>query len=144
MLRCLWHLWIFQAKNLWKNPLFDCNRMFFSRKMEWRICQCLNWFFYDKETWSIFVKLSASSKVTQSKINFVKNYPQWGLNPQPPDHHSNALPTERGRNPLSRRFLKWALFVSCTTSHVGLCSFLESIEHDFKALMIHTDNQIVI
>ena len=35
-------------------------------------------------------------------------------------------------------------FVSCTTSHVGLCSFLESIEHDFiKALKIHTDNQIM-
>ena len=35
-------------------------------------------------------------------------------------------------------------FVSCTTLHVGLCLFLESIEHDFiKALMIHTDNQIV-
>ena len=35
-------------------------------------------------------------------------------------------------------------FVSYTTSHVGLCSFLESIEHDFiKALMINTDNQIV-
>ena len=32
-------------------------------------------------------------------------------------------------------------FVSCTTSHVGLCSFLESIEHDFiKALMIYTHN----
>ena len=27
--------------------------------------------------------------------------------------------------------------------YVGLCSFLESIEHDFvKALMIHTDNQV--
>ena len=35
-------------------------------------------------------------------------------------------------------------FVSCTTSHVGLCLFLESTEHDFiKALMIDTGNQIV-
>ena len=35
-------------------------------------------------------------------------------------------------------------FVSCTTSHVVLCWFLESIEHDFiKALMIHIYNQIV-
>ena len=34
--------------------------------------------------------------------------------------------------------------VSCTTSHLRLFSFLESIEYDFiKALMIHTDNQIV-
>ena len=35
-------------------------------------------------------------------------------------------------------------FVSCTTLHVGLSLFLESIGHDFiKALMIHTHNQIV-
>ena len=35
-------------------------------------------------------------------------------------------------------------FLSCTTSHVGLCSFLQSIEHDFtKALMIDTDNKVV-
>ena len=35
-------------------------------------------------------------------------------------------------------------FVSCTTSHVWLCLFLESIEHDFiKGFMIHTNNQIV-
>ena len=30
----------------------------------------------------------------KSKINFVKNRPQWGLNPQPLDHDSNAPPTE--------------------------------------------------
>ena len=35
-------------------------------------------------------------------------------------------------------------FVSCTTTHVGLCLFLKSIEHEFiKGLMIHTHNQIV-
>ena len=35
-------------------------------------------------------------------------------------------------------------FVPCTTSHVGFCLFLESIEHGFiKALMIHKDNQTV-
>ena len=48
------------------------------------------------------------------------------MNPYPPYHHSNALLTVLGRNPLDRRFLHWALFFSCTTSHVGLCSFLES------------------
>ena len=32
-------------------------------------------------------------------------------------------------------------FVSCTTSHVGLCSFLELIEHDFiKAMKIQAGN----
>ena len=39
-----------------------------------------------------------------------KNCPQWALNPQPPDHHSNALLTVLGRCLLSRRFLKRALF----------------------------------
>ena len=29
----------------------------------------------------------------KSKINFI-NSPQWGLNPQPLDHHYNTLPTE--------------------------------------------------
>ena len=102
------------------------------------------WVFHDKEVWPISVRLSDRSKVTRNKINFVTNCPQWGLNPQLPDHHSNALPTELGRNLLGRRFLKWALFASCITSNVGLCSFLESIEHDLKtALMIHSDNQIV-
>ena len=57
------------------------------------------------------------------------------------NHHPNALPTEPGRNLLDRRFLKWALFVSCTISHLGLCSFLESIEHDFtKAMEIQAGN----
>ena len=55
---------------------------------------------------SVSVRLSERCKVTQNKINFVKNCPQWGLNPQPLDHHSNALPTELGRNLLGRRFLK--------------------------------------
>ena len=83
-------------------------------------------------------------KVTQNEINFI-NCPQWGLNPGPPHHNPNVLSTELSMNLLGRRFLKCALLISCTTSHVGLCSFLESIEHDFfKALVIHTDNQIVI
>ena len=67
----------------------------------------------------------------QKKKKFVKNCPQWGLKPGPLDLQANALPTELGRNLLDSRFLKRTLFVSCTTSHVGLCSFLESIEYDF-------------
>ena len=55
------------------------------------------WVFHDKEIWRTSVRLSDRSKVTQNKINFVKNWPQWGWNPQPLDHHSNALPTELGR-----------------------------------------------
>ena len=42
----------------------------------------------------ISVRLSDRPKFTQNKMNFVKNCPHWGLKPQPPDHHSNALPTE--------------------------------------------------
>ena len=34
-----------------------------------------------------FLSESDRSKVTQNKINFVKKFLQWGLNPQPPDHH---------------------------------------------------------
>ena len=45
----------------------------------------------------VSVRLSGRSKVTQNKINFVKNCPQWGWNPGPLDHCSNAQPTELGR-----------------------------------------------
>ena len=45
-------------------------------------------------TLGVSVRLSDRFKVTQSKINFVKNCPQWGLNSQPPDLDSNALTTE--------------------------------------------------
>ena len=54
--------------------------------------------FYDGPSWRISVRLSDRSQVTQNKINFIKNYPQWGLNPWLHDHHSNTLPTELGRN----------------------------------------------
>ena len=39
------------------------------------------------------VRLSDGSKVSQNKINFIKNGTQWGLNSQPPDHQSTALST---------------------------------------------------
>ena len=47
-------------------------------------------------TTHISVSLSDRSKITQSKINFVKNCPQWGWNSQPPDYQSHALPTVLG------------------------------------------------
>ena len=85
--------------------------------------------------------LSDRSLHREEQKNFIKNCPQWGLKPGPLDLQTNALPTELGRNLLGRRFLKRALFVSFTTSHVGLCSFLESIEHDFiKAMKIQAGN----
>ena len=42
----------------------------------------------------ISVRLFDRSKVTQNKINFIKNCSQWGLNSQPLDHHPHVLPTE--------------------------------------------------
>ena len=91
-----------------------------------------------------FFRLSDRSEVTQYIINFVKNYPQWDLNSQPPDHQSNALLTVLGRNLLEMSEVSFLLF-HAPLHMLGLCLFLESIEHDFiKALMIHTDSQIVI
>ena len=57
------------------------------------MCCAVNWVFLDRPIWRISVRLSDRSKVTQHKINFIKNCPQWGLNSQPPDHQSHALPT---------------------------------------------------
>ena len=94
-------------------------------------------FFYN----SLFSAKSWQNSVSIDRKKQNKNCPQSGLNPQPPDLHSNALPTELCRILLGRRFLKWALFVSCTTSHVGLGLFLDSIEHDFiKTMNIQAGN----
>ena len=92
-------------------------------------------------TVGVSVRLSDRSLHREEQKKFRQKLPQWGLKPGPPDLQANALPTELGRNLLGRIFLKWALFVSGTTSHVGLCSFLESIEHDFiKAMKIQAGN----
>ena len=90
---------------------------------------------FEFSTIGVFVRLSDRSLQREEKKNFVKNCHQWGLKLGPLDLQANVLPTELGRNLLGWRFLKWALFVSCTTSHIGLCLFLESIEHDFKKVM---------
>ena len=42
--------------------------------------------FHDKEIWRISVRWTDRSQVTQNKINFAKNCPQWGMNSQPLDH----------------------------------------------------------
>ena len=58
----------------------------------------------------ISVRLSDRSKVSQHKINFVKNCPQWGLDSQPPDHQSGALTTELARNLLEISEVSFLLF----------------------------------
>ena len=70
----------------------------------------------------ISVRLSDRFKVTQHKLNFVKNCPQWGLKSQPPDHQSDALITELARNLLEiskvsfllfhAHFTCWTMFIS--------------------------------
>ena len=100
-------------------------------------------FFHDKEIWRFSVRLSDRSEVTQHKINFVKNCPQWGLNPSPPDHQSNALLTVLMRNLLKISEVSF-LLLHAPLHMLGLCLFLESIENNFiRALIIYTDNQIV-
>ena len=66
--------------------------------------------FHDKEILRISVRISGRSKVTQNKINFVKNCPQWGLNSQPPDHQSRTLPTVLARNLLEICAVSFLLF----------------------------------
>ena len=45
-------------------------------------------------TIGVSIRLSDRFNVTQNKINFVKNCPQWGWKPGPPDLQASALPTE--------------------------------------------------
>ena len=125
-----------QVLYLWNNEFvvvtWTIKRIFFSHSG-----------FHKKDIWHISVRLSDRSQVMQHKINFIKNCPQWGLNPWPSDHQSHAL-INWARQESVTDFWSEHSFVSYTTSHAGLFLFLESIQHDFtKALMIHTDNQIV-
>ena len=62
-----------------------------SVKSEYLLLTLNIWVFHVRSIWRISVRLSDTSKVTQHKINFVKNCPQWGLNSQPLDHQSHAL-----------------------------------------------------
>ena len=48
-------------------------------------------------TIGIAVRLSDRSLHKEGPEKIVKNCPQWGLKPGPPDHDANALPTELGR-----------------------------------------------
>ena len=42
--------------------------------------------------------------------NFCQKLTQWGLNSQPPDHQSHALPTELARNLLEMSEVSFLLF----------------------------------
>ena len=73
----------------------------------------------------ISVRLSDRSKVTQNKINFVKNCPQWGFNSQPPDHQSHALPT----------VLSHYLVVDVTHQYALLILKINKVQHVTKSNM---------
>ena len=77
-----------------RSLMFDLLNRLASRYIKVETKNPVSVVFHSKEISSISVRLSDRSKVTQNKINVVKNCPQWSLNPQPLDHHSNALPTE--------------------------------------------------
>ena len=85
-------------------------------------------FLHSAEFFTIRIRLSDRFKVIQHKINFVKNCFWWDSYSQLLDHQSGALTTESARNMLG---ISEVNFVLCTTSHVGLCSFLESLGHYF-------------
>ena len=57
-------------------------------------------------TIGVSVRLSDRSLHREDQKKFIKNCPEWGLKPGPPDLQANALPIELGRNLLGRRFLK--------------------------------------
>ena len=57
-------------------------------------------------TIGVSVRLSDRSLHTEEQKKFVKNCPQSELKPGPLYLQAKGLPTELGRNPLGRRFLK--------------------------------------
>ena len=57
-------------------------------------------------TIGVSVRLSDKSLHREEQNKIRQKLPAVGLKPGPPDLQDNALPTELGRNLLSRRFLK--------------------------------------
>ena len=60
----------------------------------------------DHSGFSIILYFLQNPASIDGKEKIKKNCPNWRLNLQPPDHHSNALLTVLDRNLLGRRFLK--------------------------------------
>ena len=96
-----------------------------------------NQVFHDKEIWSISVTLFDRSEVTQHKINFVKNCPQWGLNLQPLDHQSNALPDELSHIWLSVWIIK-EFVKSCSIDSRNKQSTTCEVVHETKESSLQT------
>ena len=69
----------------------DNHKLFFTNSPQYKNTNIANSFEFFTIRFS--VRLSDRFKVTQNKINFIKNCLQWGLNSQPLDHKSTALQT---------------------------------------------------
>ena len=67
-------------------------------------------------TIGVSVRLSNRFNVTQNKINFVKNCPQWGWKPGPPDLQASALPTELSQHSVASLNLH-CFIKSCSIDH---------------------------
>ena len=70
------------------------------------------------------VRLSDSPLHPEGQKKSLKNCPQWGLKPGPPDHQANALPTERGRRSVGREISEVSLVCfmhhcTCWTSFIS-------------------------
>ena len=88
-----------------------------------------NWLFHDTHLWQIW------SYTAQNK--FCQKFPLAGF-----ELTTSGSSVWCSDNWASKEyvgnFLSELSFVSCTSSHVGLCLFLESIEHDYiKVLISH-------
>ena len=68
-------------------------------------------------TIGISVRLSDRSLFREEQKKIVKNCPQWGLKPGPPDHETNALPTELSQHSVQQ--VKWCMTQTKLTSEIS-------------------------
>ena len=87
-----------------------------------------------------FRETSTKAYTGKSNINSAKNCSKWELNPRPFDDDSNTVLAKV----CVGQEISEVTFVSCTTSHFGLRSFLELIKQTFiKVLKIQADSQML-
>ena len=76
-------------------------------------------------TIGISVRISDRSLHREEQKKFHQKLPPVGIETRTSGSLGQCLTNWARQESVGQVFLKWALFVSCTTSHVGLCSFLE-------------------
>ena len=96
-----------------------------------------NWVFHDKENLTHFCQIIWRIWSYTEQNKFHQKLPPVGFE-LTISRSSVFCSANWAREESVGDFWSELSFVSYTTSHVGLCLFLESIEHEFiKALMIH-------